>query len=101
MEKKNPPYSIAALVLGICSIVFSCAFVGLVCGIIGLVLSGNGFKAYRLNPDDYSGTGMLQAGKITSIIGIVLGSLYVVYVIVLVCIIGAGFSLLPFLDACC
>ena len=100
MEKKNPPYSVAALVLGICSIVFSCAFVGLVCGLIGLVLSGNGFKAYRLNPDDYSGTGMLQAGKITSIIGVVLGALYVVYAIVLVGIIGTGFTLLPFLEGC-
>ena len=100
MEKKNPPYSVAALVLGICSIVFSCAFVGLVCGIVGLVLSSNGFKAYKLNPDDYSGTGMLQAGKITSIIGVVLGALYVVYAIVLVGIIGAGIGLLPFLECC-
>ena len=101
MGQKTPPYSIASLVLGICSIVFSCAFLGLVCGIVGLILANNGFKAYRLHPEDYSGTGMLQAGKVTSIIGVVLGALYVVYWIVIVGFIGAGIGLIPFLDEFC
>ena len=31
IQKKNAPYAVAALVLGICSLVFGCFFVGFVC----------------------------------------------------------------------
>lgn len=43
MEKKETlPNAVAALVLGICSIVFGCLFLGLILGIIGLALSSKG-----------------------------------------------------------
>jgi hypothetical protein len=76
------PNATAVLVLGICSIVFSCFFVGLVCGIIGLVLAGKGRAMYRGNPSLYDGYGILNAGWIMSIIGVVLGGLYVFYAII-------------------
>ena len=79
--KKNAPYGAAALVLGICSIVFTCLFVGLVCGIVGLVLAGKGLNAYNANPSEYNGSGLLNAGKVTSIIGVVFGSIYLLYYI--------------------
>jgi len=80
--RTNLPNATAVLVLGICSIVFSCFFIGLVCGIIGLVLSSKGRAMYRDNPNLYEGWGQLNAGWIMSIIGVVLGSLYIVYAII-------------------
>lgn len=88
--KQNLPYSVAALVLGICSIVFSCVFAGIVCGILGLVFSSKAFKAYALDPDLYTGTGMAQAGRITSIIGLCIGVLSVIYWVFIVFLLGLG-----------
>lgn len=82
------PNATAVLVLGICSIVFGCFFIGLILGIIGLVLSAPGRKLYKENPNLYEGFGQLNAGYIMSIIGIVLGGLYTLYYIILVLIIG-------------
>jgi uncharacterized membrane protein YeaQ/YmgE (transglycosylase-associated protein family) len=94
MEKKELlPNATAVLVLGICSIVFSCFFVGFVVGIIGLSIGNKSIKMYKLNPEKYDGFGMLNAGWIMSIIGTVLGALYVLYLISLFVFIGtADFS---------
>lgn len=81
--KQTLPNSTAVLVLGICSIVFGCFFIGLVLGIIGIVLSGQGRKLYRADPTQYEGWGALNAGYILSIIGTVLGGLYIVYYIII------------------
>ena len=74
------------MVLGIVSIVFGC--IGLVCGIIGLVLACKGMNAYNENPEKYDGMGMLKAGKVTSIIGIVLGSISIIYFVFVIMILG-------------
>jgi len=87
-QKQSLPNSTAVLVLGICSIVFSCFFVGLILGIIGIVLSSKGRKLNRENPSIYSGFGTLNAGFVMSIIGTVLGSLYLVYWVIWVLILG-------------
>jgi len=95
MAKQTLPNSTVVLVLGICSILFGCFFVGLVLGIIGISLSSNGRRMYRENPDLYEGYGALNAGWIMSIIGTILGGLYIFYWIIAVAILGgAGFSLL-------
>lgn len=91
--KPTTPNAVASLVLGILSIVASCWFVGLVLGIIGLVLGNKGRQAYLLAPDSYSGYGMLNAGRIMSIIGICIGGLYILYVIVFVAVIDMGAGL--------
>ena len=94
-QKEQLPNATAVLVLGICSIVFGCFFVGLILGIIGISMSGKGRKMYKENPNLYEGYGTLNAGYIMSIIGIVLGGLYTIYWIIAVAILGgAGFSLL-------
>lgn len=101
-NKPNAPYAVASMVLGICSIVFGCIFVGLICGIIGLVLASKGQNAVRQEPDKYVGTGMLTAGKVCSIIGIVLSALYIIYFVVVAIFAGSiaseliGLSLLDF-----
>jgi hypothetical protein len=82
MEKETLPNATAVLVLGICSIVFGCFFVGLVLGIIGIALSGKGRKLYKDNPTQYEGYGSLNAGFIMSIIGTVIGGLYTIYFII-------------------
>jgi hypothetical protein len=73
------PNATAVLVLGICSIVFSCFFVGAILGIIGLVLGGKAKKVYKENPSLYEGYGQVNAGYIMSIIGTCLGGLYLIY----------------------
>lgn len=89
-SKQMLPNATAVLVLGICSIVFGCFFVGLILGIIGLVLSGKGRKLYKENPAAWDGYGQLNAGFIMSIIGIAIGALYTIYYIILVLIIGGA-----------
>lgn len=90
---KTPlPNATAVLVLGICSIVFACFFVGAILGIIGLVLGSKGKKVYKENPSAYDGFGQLNAGYIMSIIGTCLGGLYLIYWIIWVAILGTAMT---------
>ena len=89
-NKTMLPNATAVLVLGICSIVFSCFFVGAVLGIIGLVLGSKAKKLYKATPGIYDGYGQLNAGYIMSIIGICLGGLYLIYWIIWVIILGTA-----------
>jgi hypothetical protein len=59
--------AVAALVLGICSVVVPVWGIGLVLGIIGLVLA---IGAKKENP-----SGMVTAGLVLSIIGVALGGI--------------------------
>ncbi len=98
-QKQNAPYAVASLVLGIFSLMFGCFFVGLVCGIVGVVLANKGMETYNNQPCMYTGFGMLKAGKVTSIIGIVFGAIYIVYYVIAVAIIGtAGFAWLEWMN---
>ena len=84
------PNATAVLVLGICSIVFGCFYVGLVLGIIGIVLGSKAKKVYNANPAIYDGYGQVNAGYIMSIIGTCLAGLWLLYVIIVVIILGAA-----------
>lgn len=86
------PNGTTALVLGICSIVFSCVLIGLILGIIAISLGSKGKKLYKANPAGYTGYGALNAGYICGIIGTVLGGLYVLYYIIWTIILGAAVS---------
>src|SRR5687767_3302938 len=88
--KTQLPNATAVLVLGICSIVFSCFFVGAILGIIGLVLGAKAKKVYKASPNLYEGYGQVNAGYIMSIIGTCLGGLYLIYWIIWVLILGAA-----------
>ena len=89
-QKTQLPNATAVLVLGICSIVFSCFFVGGILGIIGIVLGSKGKKLYNAAPGMYEGYGQLNAGFIMSIIGTCLGGLYLIYWIIWVIILGTA-----------
>lgn len=94
MEKQKLPGALAGMILGIVAIVTSCYIAGLILGIIGLSKSK---KALALNaeyPETYTGAGMAQAGKVCSIIGIIVGAISIVYWVVWGLILGtaAGFA---------
>lgn len=87
MAKKdnNNGLGIAALVLGIISIVFCWAAVfGLAAGISGLILS---IKQRKISSD-----GITTAGLVTSIIGTIFSSIYLVFWIFLGAFISAILS---------
>lgn len=92
----NLPNATSALVLGIISILgaFCYGIVGLICGIIGLVLANKDKKLYQETPELYSPSsfGSSNAGRICSIIGIVLSSLIIVIVIFYIVLIGSLIS---------
>ena len=81
IQRQIAPNAVVALVLGICSVSFGCLFVGLACGIVGLVFANKGFNTYNANPDHYYGRAMLVAGKVTSIVGIIVsGSSFIWFI---------------------
>lgn len=74
-------YAVASLVLGILSIVLCCCYyIGLVCGIVGLVLS----VVAKKNGND---EGINKAGLVLNIIGVSIGAIFVILLII-----GAGAS---------
>ncbi len=90
------PNATGALVLGIISIVGSFCYgvPGLVCGIIGLVLANKDRKLYNSAPELYSAAsyGTSNGGRVCSIIGIVISSLFLLLIIVYLIIFGALIS---------
>ena len=73
------PAATVGLVLGILSLVLSgCFVVGLVLGIIGIVYARKGQRDLAANPH-HDGKGMVTAGLICSIIGVVLCTLQLLF----------------------
>ena len=81
-NKQTLPNSATTLVLGICSIVFVCFLFGFILGIIGLVISGKSKRLYIQSPNDYSGHAALNAGRVMSIIGVILGAILILLMII-------------------
>lgn len=93
------PNATVVLVLGILSIVFCWCYgiIGLTLGIIAVALSSKGKRLYAADPGLYltASYNNLKAGRICGIIGICLSSLYVVFFIVYVLILGAALTAVP------
>jgi hypothetical protein len=91
------PNSTAVLVLGILSILgcFCYGILGIILGSIGLVLANKDLQLYNANPTQYSPPSYnnLKAGRICAIIGLALGSLYLLIIIGFVIIYGSMLSL--------
>jgi hypothetical protein len=94
-QPSNLPNATAALVLGIISIVgaFCYGIVGVICGIIGLILANKDRKLYQATPELYSQSSYssLNAGRTCSIIGLILGGLFLLIMIFYFIIFGAFF----------
>ena len=86
------PNATAVFVLGICSLVFVCAYgFGMILGIIGLVLASKDRKLYKENPSLYSNYGNLNAGWIMSLISVIIGGIFFLFLIVAIAI-GLSFA---------
>jgi len=96
------PNSTAILVLGITSIVgcFCAGIVGLVLGIIALALASKAQKIYKNAPNKYTASSYnnMKAGKVCAIVGVSLSSIYVVYFIIYIVILGTAFSTMPWAE---
>lgn len=80
MNKEKLPHSQSALVLGILSIITACCcwgIIGIILGLIGLSNANKAIKIHNENPDLYDGINNANTGRITAIIGIVIGSIAV------------------------
>ncbi len=87
MEKQKLPHSQAALILGIISIVTACCcygLPGLILGFIGMKEAKKAKAIHEENPEMYTGLNNAETGRITSIIGVVIGGLAVVWLIYVV-----------------
>jgi hypothetical protein len=92
-QQPGLPNAAASLVLGILSIVASFCYgiFGLVLGIIGLVLANRDRKLYHESPDLYSAASLSQsnAGRICSIIGIIISGLILLFFLFAVLLFGS------------
>jgi vacuolar-type H+-ATPase subunit I/STV1 len=86
-DKKKTPYSISILILGISSIIFSFFLFGLILGLIGLHFSSKSRKVHENNPELYVDYNYVKAGRILSIIGIIITSLWFLFFVL---VIGVG-----------
>lgn len=92
MQPKALPNATAVLVLGILSIITCCCYgiLGVVLGIIALILAGKDMKMFKATPDNYTQASYknLNAGRICAIIGLILSSLVVLWIIFVMSVIG-------------
>lgn len=87
--KEKLPNNIIVLILGIISMPLCfCYGIGIITGTIGIVLAQKDLKFYRENPERYEGLGNVQAGKVMSIIGIVLSVLFLLIIVWMISIVG-------------
>ncbi|MBN2486795.1 MAG: hypothetical protein JXB34_12545 [Bacteroidales bacterium] len=91
-NKQQLPNATATLVLGILSIVlcWTWGIIGIVLAIIALVISKKSVVLYNQSPDMYLGYGNLKAGRIMSIIGLVLSAIYLLYAIIVIAFMGTA-----------
>ncbi len=87
------PTAVASLVLGILSINFSSLIIpGFILAAIGKRKANEGYDAIASNPDVYSGEGMLNAGRITSKVGLILSIVMIPFWILYIVIVAIGIS---------
>lgn len=88
--KQNETNAIVALVLGVLSVFTSCVGVGLVLAIISLVLCKKSKNIIALEPERYTGDTMLTIAKVAAIVGLVLNTIGLLYLIIVFGILGAS-----------
>jgi len=86
------PNSTPVLVLGILAILSCCCYgvPGLILGIIGLVLGNKDLALYKSNPSAYTESSYKnsKAGRICSIIALILSALYVLLIVAFIIFFG-------------
>lgn len=93
-NQQQLPNAVGVLVLGILSIVFCWCYgiPGLVLGIISLIMSKKATALYLSSPESYTESSFknMKAGRICAIVGLCLSSVYAIFIIIYVAIIGAA-----------
>ena len=91
--KTLAPTAIASMVLGILSINFSSLGIpGLILAAIGKRKANEGYDAIASNPDTYTGAGFLNAGRITSKVGLIISIVMIPFWILYFAIIAIAIS---------
>jgi uncharacterized membrane protein len=94
-QKNNLPNATAAIVLGILSILggFCYGIFGIVFGIVGLVLANKDLSLYKANPENYAASSFsnAKAGRVCSIIGLIIGVLVIVSIAIFIAFYGTAF----------
>lgn len=90
MNQQSLPNATAVLVLGILSLVacFCYGIPGIICGVIALVLYSKDKRLYMANPQLYNNYSNLNTGRILAIIGVILGVLFLAFMIWYISLIG-------------
>jgi hypothetical protein len=92
MAPQNLPNATVALVLGILSIPGCCCYgiLGLILGIIAIVLSKGDINKFQLSPGVYTTSSLknAKAAKVCGIIGTILGSIYLIAIIIFIVVFG-------------
>ncbi len=94
MNQQQLPNSTGVLVMGILSIVCFCCLaaglVGITLGILAIVLGNKAIKMYQENPGMFTESSFknAKAGKVCGIIGLSIGSLWIVGVLIYLSIVG-------------
>ena len=94
--KPLAPTAIASMVLGILSINFSSLIIpGFILSAIGKRKAQEGYDAIAATPDTYTGEGMLNAGRITSKVGLILSivmiPIWIFYIVIYAIALSEGF----------
>lgn len=84
------PNGTVVIILGIASIITCCCYgiVSIILGGVGLFLAKKDTALYQENPSLYSDYNNIKIGKVLSIIGIVLGVVYLIFMLLMISVIG-------------
>jgi len=84
------PNGTLVIILGIASIITCCCYgiISIILGSVGLFLAKKDTDLYNENPSLYKDFKNIKTGKVLSIIGIVLGALYLIFMLWLISVIG-------------
>ncbi len=97
-ELQRAPKSIGGFICGLLGFLLDWVpIVGFVLSIVGAALCGSGKNAVRSNPQAYGSTGLLTAGQVLGIIGIVASSIMLIITLIWGVILGGG-GLFYFMD---
>jgi predicted PurR-regulated permease PerM len=90
MENQKLPNTTIVLLLGLFSIItcWVMGIVGLIFGIVALVIAKGDLRLYRENPDSYTNFANLAIGRVLAVIGIILSSIYLAFIIFVYTVIG-------------
>lgn len=88
---KKAPKSVSGFVCGLLGLLLDWfPLLGLILSIVGVALCCSGKKEVAKDPQAYTGTGMLTAGQVLGIIGIVVSAIVLVFTLVWCVILGYG-----------